>query len=184
MYIGVAVVQVLDYRLNCSPNGNFINPDLGTLEKAKFQFFAGRAADINFGDDFLKLYANLMRLQNDIAVTKEHRDMLHTDASGKMICFARNVFEKRVGTHSFVIESQTLTVYKRRKRYQTLPVQFIIRMSSSITLLMLMRKLLTKKRRTGLLIGNSATNLTSSNLHIKLFLSAFTKTTNSSNLRT
>lgn len=98
LFIGVAVVQVFDYKLNCSPSGNFIRPDLGSLEKAKFQFYAGRPADINFGDDFQKLFANLTKLQQDIAVSKDHRDMLYTDASGKMIRFARGVFEKRVCT--------------------------------------------------------------------------------------
>lgn len=128
IFIGVAIVQVYNYRLNCSPNGNFINPDLGTLEKAKFQLFAGRAADVNFGDDFPKLYANLVRLQNNIAITKEHRDMLYSDASGKMIRFARNIFEKRVRTHHSSTQLVVTHSYTTRRNIKG---ENVTRLSSS-----------------------------------------------------
>ena len=101
LFVAVAIVQVYDYKLNCGPNGNFIKPDIGSLENAKYQFYAGRPADLLFGEDFPKIYTNLAKLQSDIAVTKQHKDMLYTDASAKMIRFARAVFEKRVRPDSY-----------------------------------------------------------------------------------
>ena len=97
-FLGVAVVQVFDYKLNCSPNGNYVNTKFGSLETAKFQFYAGRAADANFGSDFDNVYTNLDKLQSIVAGTKDQRDMLYKDSSEKMIRFARTIFEKRVSS--------------------------------------------------------------------------------------
>lgn len=94
--IAVAVLQILDYKLKCSPSGNFIKSEVAPLDRAKFQLFAARPADPNFGDDYQKLYPNLAKLQCDIATSKDHRDMLHKDITGRMMRFVRSVFEKRV----------------------------------------------------------------------------------------
>ncbi|KAG6374107.1 hypothetical protein JVT61DRAFT_4751 [Boletus reticuloceps] len=59
LFVGVAVVQVYSYKLNCGPNGNFINPDVGKFVKSKFQFFSGRPSDSNFSDDFPKISLTL-----------------------------------------------------------------------------------------------------------------------------
>ncbi|KAF8436816.1 hypothetical protein L210DRAFT_3320577, partial [Boletus edulis BED1] len=69
LFVGAAIVQVYNYRLNCGPNGNYINPDVGTYVRSKFQFFAGRPSDANFSDDYSKLFSNLEKLQHEIAVT-------------------------------------------------------------------------------------------------------------------
>ncbi|KAF8417102.1 hypothetical protein L210DRAFT_3321652, partial [Boletus edulis BED1] len=69
LFIGVAVVQVYNYKLNCAPNGNFINVDIGKFAKSKFQFFSGRPSDSNFSGDFSKLFSNMEILQREIAVT-------------------------------------------------------------------------------------------------------------------
>ncbi|KAF8124055.1 hypothetical protein EV363DRAFT_1454834 [Boletus edulis] len=94
-FIGVGVVQVYNYKLNCAPNGNFINLDVGKYVKSKFQFFSGRPSDSLFSDDFSKMFANLEKLQHEIAMTKSHRDMLSVDASGKMMRFAKAIFVER-----------------------------------------------------------------------------------------
>ncbi|KAF8438102.1 hypothetical protein L210DRAFT_808682, partial [Boletus edulis BED1] len=69
LFIGAAVVQVYNYKLNCGPNGNFINPDFGKLAKSKFQFFSGRPSDAQFSNDFSKMFSNLEKLQKEIAVS-------------------------------------------------------------------------------------------------------------------
>lgn len=103
LFIAVAIVQVYDYKLNCGPNGNYIKTDIGSLENAKYQFYAGRPGDIIFGEDFPKIYSNLAKLQSEIAVTKQHKDLLYSDASAKMIRFARSVFEKRVSVDMLLL---------------------------------------------------------------------------------
>ncbi|KAF8441078.1 hypothetical protein L210DRAFT_3327519, partial [Boletus edulis BED1] len=90
------VVQVYSYKLNCAPNGNYINVDVGKYVKSKFQFFSGRSSDSNFSEDFSRMFSNLEKLQHEIAVTKSQRDMLSVDASGKMIRFAKAIFAERV----------------------------------------------------------------------------------------
>ncbi|KAG6379574.1 hypothetical protein JVT61DRAFT_10078 [Boletus reticuloceps] len=95
LFVGVAVVQVYNYRLNCGPNGNYINPDVGKFVRSKFQFYSGRPSDSNFSEDYLKLFSNLEKLQQEIAVTKSRRDMLFVDASGKMLRFAKAIFMER-----------------------------------------------------------------------------------------
>ncbi|KAG1728206.1 hypothetical protein EDB19DRAFT_1747731 [Suillus lakei] len=45
--IGIAVVHVFDFRLQCSPSGSFFNKDYSTLDKAKYQFIGGRPYNAN-----------------------------------------------------------------------------------------------------------------------------------------
>ena len=94
-FISIAVVQAIDYRLNCRPSGNFLS-NYGKLENAKYQLYGARPADANFRADFTIVYNFLAKLQTEAAASKIHRDMLHSNKNGKMIRFAISVFEKRV----------------------------------------------------------------------------------------
>ncbi|KAG2114425.1 hypothetical protein DEU56DRAFT_761835 [Suillus clintonianus] len=92
-FIGIAVVQILDFRLQCSPTGSFVKPEYGTLDKAKYQFMGGRPHNANgFNEDFARLHTLLNNIENLIAQTQRKKDMLPDKQS---IRFARNIFEKR-----------------------------------------------------------------------------------------
>ncbi|KAG1725937.1 hypothetical protein EDB19DRAFT_1753791 [Suillus lakei] len=91
--IGIAVVHVFDFRLQCSPSGSFFNKDYGTLDKAKYQFIGGRPHNANgFNEDFARTHTLLNNIQNLIAKTQHKKDML---PDGQSIRFARSTFEKR-----------------------------------------------------------------------------------------
>ncbi|KAF8435169.1 hypothetical protein L210DRAFT_3506436 [Boletus edulis BED1] len=98
LFVGRAVVHVYDHKLNCGPNGNFIKTDIGTFERAKFQLYAGKPNDVQFAEDFGDLFSNLKKIENMIATSSHHQDMLFTDLSARMIRFARPIFEKRAVT--------------------------------------------------------------------------------------
>lgn len=121
LFISVAVVQIFNYKLNCAPNGNHVNKKCGSLENVKFQFYGGRAADSNFGQDFKRLFTNLESIQNSIAVTKTCRDMLQTDTSEKMVHFARSVFEKRV--HVYLHTPRHIQISPTKIRKQLFPTR-------------------------------------------------------------
>ncbi|KAG1744482.1 hypothetical protein EDB19DRAFT_1618166, partial [Suillus lakei] len=95
-FVGITVVHVFDFRLQCSPSGSFLNKAYGTLDKAKYQFIGGRPHNANgFNEDFARTYTLLNNIQNLITKTQHKKDML---ADGQSIRFARNTFEKRVRT--------------------------------------------------------------------------------------
>jgi len=96
-FVRIAVVHVLDYRLNCGPLGNFQDVGAGKIEKAKYQLYGGRPRDASFGEDFLHLYHILNTLQIDAAATLLRQDMLFDGTGGKMVHFATNI--KRVRTN-------------------------------------------------------------------------------------
>ncbi|KAG1843830.1 hypothetical protein DFJ58DRAFT_731500 [Suillus subalutaceus] len=66
-FIALAVAHIVDFRLQCTPAGSYLEPKFGAIEKAKYQF-------------------------NAIAVSHNKKDMLLDVQS---IRFARNIFEKR-----------------------------------------------------------------------------------------
>ncbi|KAG0696256.1 hypothetical protein DFH29DRAFT_879467 [Suillus ampliporus] len=91
-YIGIAIVQVADFRLQCSPSGSYQDPQYGTLDKAKFQFIGERPRGANsFDEDFMRMYSLLSNIQNLGAKSQYRKDMLNENT----IRFAKNIFEKR-----------------------------------------------------------------------------------------
>jgi len=93
-FIGIAVVHIVDFRLQCTPTGSFLESKYGTIEKAKYQFIGGRTHGKNgFDEDFARTHDLFNNIQNAITVSHNKKDLL---LDGQSIRFARNIFEKRV----------------------------------------------------------------------------------------
>ena len=90
---------VLDYRLNCGPNGNYLNRGVGSLVAAKYQFLLCKPEKTPFAQDFNKALDHLEHLQSTIASTQSRRNLFVVDMIGRNLRFSRNVFEKRVRQH-------------------------------------------------------------------------------------
>ena len=69
-FVGITVVHVLDYQLNCGPLGNFQDVSVRKIEKAKYQLYGGRPRDASFSEDFLRVYHLLSTLQISTAFTQ------------------------------------------------------------------------------------------------------------------
>ncbi|KAH7916958.1 hypothetical protein BV22DRAFT_966752, partial [Leucogyrophana mollusca] len=74
-FIGITVGRVLEFKLNCQPNGNYLNLDYGSLEDAKFQFHLGRPLEAAFADDFDRAVEHLEKLQDKAASSPNHYHM-------------------------------------------------------------------------------------------------------------
>ncbi|KAG1823892.1 uncharacterized protein BJ212DRAFT_1296414 [Suillus subaureus] len=83
------------YHLRCGPAGNHFSGGMSPLEKAKFQFHICRPVNAELGTDFTAAVNNLETLQNQVGKTKEYKNMIVEDVTGKMICFTSNVFTTR-----------------------------------------------------------------------------------------
>jgi hypothetical protein len=94
----VSVVgRVLEDRLNCGPNGNFINKVYGSLRKAKYQLRLAKPTETPFGSDFDTVQDNVRILQAQRAATETHKNFIDDDE----LRFSENVFEQRVSSLTF-----------------------------------------------------------------------------------
>jgi hypothetical protein len=101
-FVGILVVHIVDFRLQCTPTGSFLGNKYGAIEKAKYQFIGGRThGKDGFDEDFVRAQALLNNIQNAVAVSHNRKDMLLDDQS---IRFARNIFEKRVSINNTTLK--------------------------------------------------------------------------------
>lgn len=94
----VSVVgRVLEKKLDCGPQGNFFHKGrYGGLEKTtKFRLYLGKPTDTPFAEDFDKTIAGLRKVQDEIAFTQEHPNLIEVDGQETHLRFTRNVFEQR-----------------------------------------------------------------------------------------
>ncbi|KAG1776522.1 hypothetical protein EV702DRAFT_1198220 [Suillus placidus] len=92
-FVGITVMHIIDFRLQCTPTGSFLETKYGAIEKAKYQFIGGRThGKDGFDEDFIRVHALFNNIQNAVAVSHNKKDMLLDNQS---IRFARNIFEKR-----------------------------------------------------------------------------------------
>ena len=98
--VAVVVARVLEHQLRCGPTGNYFDSDskLFTLATAKFLLQLGRPIGSVFAADYDKVLENVAKIQAQIATTQDRRNFLITDGVIRNLRFARNIFEKRVGT--------------------------------------------------------------------------------------
>lgn len=96
--VSVIVGRVLEHRLYCGPNGNYLDSDskFGTLATAKFQLQLGRPIGSVFALDYKKVLENVAKLQAQVASTQDRRNFLINDGGIRNLRFTRRVFEKRV----------------------------------------------------------------------------------------
>lgn len=100
-FVDILVMHIVDFRLQCTPTGSFLESKYGAIEKAKYQFIGGRTHGKNgFDKDFIRARALFNNIQNAVAVSPNRKDMVLDNQS---IRFARNIFEKRVSRTSFTI---------------------------------------------------------------------------------
>ena len=90
------VGRVLEFRLNCDPNGSYLNRGVGSLATAKYHFLLCKPEKTPFAQDFDKALDHLEHLQSSIASTESRRNLFVVDMIGRNLRFSRNVFEKRV----------------------------------------------------------------------------------------
>ena len=93
----VSVVgRVLEKKLDCGPQGNFFHKGrYGGLETAKFRLYLGKPTDTPFEEDFDKTIAGLRKVQDGIASTLKHLNLIEVDGQDTHLRFTRNVFEER-----------------------------------------------------------------------------------------
>ncbi|KAG2029674.1 hypothetical protein BDR03DRAFT_1018094 [Suillus americanus] len=91
-FIATIVGCALAYHLRCGPAGNHFSSGMTLLEKAKYQFHICHPANHELGADFTAAINNLEALQNQVGKTKDHKNMIINDVTGKMLCCATNVF--------------------------------------------------------------------------------------------
>ena len=68
--IAVAIGRVNEYKLVCSPDGNF-NAKFSKLEKVKFSFMLECPSDPTYSNNWDKLLGTLDKTQSAIAFTKD-----------------------------------------------------------------------------------------------------------------
>lgn len=94
--VASVVGRVLDYRLNCGPNGSYLNRGVGSLVAAKYQFLLCKPEKTPFAEDFDKAAEHLDHLQAAVVSSQSRRNLFVVDMIGRNLRFSRNVFEKRV----------------------------------------------------------------------------------------
>ncbi|KAG1847829.1 hypothetical protein DFJ58DRAFT_843043 [Suillus subalutaceus] len=90
-FLATIVGRASAYHLRCGPAGNHFSGGMSPLEKTKFQFHICRPVNPELGADFTAAINNLETLQNQVGKTKEHKNMIVEDVTGKMMRFASNV---------------------------------------------------------------------------------------------
>jgi hypothetical protein len=115
--VGVGVGRVLDYRLACSPAGNYNSrfKDNSPLQKAKFAFTVGRPTEPAFQEDYDKMYSNLDKIQNSIGFANDRRNML--EPITKAIRFCSPMFEPRVRIQSSKLYNIYSLLHMDRKNH-------------------------------------------------------------------
>jgi hypothetical protein len=91
----VVVGKVNDYRLNCSPIGNY-RKEYPPLGKAKLQHTLGRPDEPAFVRDFEDAVKSLSKAQGTVASTSNRLNMLTMEGQDQSIRFTAPIFEKRV----------------------------------------------------------------------------------------
>lgn len=76
--------RVLDYCLNCGPNGGYLNRGVGSLT-AKYQFLLCKPENTPFAQDFDKVCKHLEHLQSSVASTKSCCNLFVVDIIGRNI---------------------------------------------------------------------------------------------------
>lgn len=96
--VAAVVGRVIEQRLCCAPNGNYIEPGSpwGTLATAKFQLQLGKPVGTVFANDFEKVIEQMSKIQAQVASTDDRRNFIIPDGGNKNLRFARKVFERRV----------------------------------------------------------------------------------------
>lgn len=96
--IGILVAKISDFRLQCTPSGNFRTDTKFEKEfkKAKFQFSAGIPDEQILESTFNNAVANLIKLQKTHSTTGVNRNLVEDNASSVFVRFGANIFEKRV----------------------------------------------------------------------------------------
>jgi len=95
--VAVVIGRVLEHRLCCGPNGNYLNLDSEfiTLATAKFQLQLGRPIGTVFAIDYDKVLENAAKIQAQVASTQDRRNFIIPDGASRNLRFARKVFQKR-----------------------------------------------------------------------------------------
>ncbi|KAF8256856.1 hypothetical protein EI94DRAFT_169247 [Lactarius quietus] len=95
--VAVVIGRVLEHRLCCGPNGNYLNLDSEfiTLATAKFQLQLGRPIGTVFAIDYDKVLENAAKIQAQVASTQDRRNFIIPDGASWNLRFARKVFQKR-----------------------------------------------------------------------------------------
>lgn len=111
--VAAIVARVLDHRLCCDPNGNYLEPNSpwGSLSTAKFQLQLGRPIGTVFASDYDTIIENMERLQGKVAVTSDRRNFIIPDTGNKNLRFTRKIFKQRVRTHMPKIRNTYLTYH-------------------------------------------------------------------------
>lgn len=130
----VIVGKVSDYRLQCSPVGNYrLDSQFGSYSSAKFQLSMGVPEERALGTTYMTCMANLVKLQNAISSTGINRYLLEDEGALASMRCSSKIFEKRVSisdimtndlymTHIYICSSLTLWMAKRPYIFQTLKV--------------------------------------------------------------
>jgi hypothetical protein len=96
--IAAIVGRVLEHRLCCGPNGNYLdsNNNFGTLATAKFQLQLGKPFGTVFATNWDKALNKFNRIQSQVASTADCHNFIVPDGTNKNLCFACKIFKKRV----------------------------------------------------------------------------------------
>jgi hypothetical protein len=95
-FVGIIVGTVSPYKMNCGPAGNYLSGKYNSLEKAKYRLYLSRPPQSTLAADYDMALNNLETIQNKAASTRDHKNMISVDATGKLVRAVTNVFEKRV----------------------------------------------------------------------------------------
>lgn len=99
-FVVVVVGRVLEHRLYCAPNSNYLVSDseskFGNLSTAKFQLQLGRPIGTVFAMAFDKVLENAAKVQAQLASTQDRRNFLISDGGIWNLRFTCKIFEKCV----------------------------------------------------------------------------------------
>lgn len=96
--VGAIVGRVLEHRLWCGPNGNYLDVDSEyvSLATSKFQLQLGKPIGTPFALDYDKALENVGIIQAQVASTNDRRNFIVSDGKNRNLRFSRKVFDKRV----------------------------------------------------------------------------------------
>jgi hypothetical protein len=101
--VAVVIGHVLEHRLCCGPNSNYLNVDSQyvTLATAKFQLLLGRPIGTVFTVDYDKVLENTAKIQAQVASTPDRHNFIIQDGANWNLRFAHRVFQKCVSNLIF-----------------------------------------------------------------------------------
>lgn len=103
------VARVVEQRLDCGPSGNYTG-EFGSLASAKYHLHVTKPIGTPFAKDYDLALQNFKSLQDQAASTDDKRNFIVVDGMNENLRFTRNVFEKRVRSHSYVVFGFTITM--------------------------------------------------------------------------